>query len=43
MAERADEFCEDDLMRKFVKALAAGDRAGMRAAVRPLAMEIVAG
>ena len=43
MAERADEFCENSIVRDFVKALAAGDRPGMRAAVRPMVLELVAG
>jgi hypothetical protein len=42
MAERADEFLPDSVAGAFIKAFANNDRAGMRAAVRPLAQELVA-
>ena len=43
MAERADEFIPDSpIAVAFIKAYAAGDRAGMRQAVRPMAREMMA-
>jgi len=43
MAEQADEFIPDSPVAvAFIKAYAAGDRAGMRRAVRPMRREMVA-
>ena len=42
MAAHADEFLPDSVAGAFIKAFAAGDRAAMRRAVRPIVEELVA-